>query len=202
MRCGPTRRLAITISGSFVDSRPREHATATTPASKCSRRRRQNNLRDARQSLRQGLAERAVGLQGVGQGDLFVDQAAGGHGEPAIEIRKYEPLSGPLREYIEALWREQPDDELSLELALRAGVEDATNNASLRPAFEPGLTPERRVQLLRLLREFGDPRRWAATRGSSFWRMSQSRFVLPHSMSWLVTATARSRKCCCPGMRS
>ncbi len=112
-------------------------------------------LAAARQSLGQGLAERAVGLQGIGQGDLFGDQASGGEGVPTREIRKYEPLAGPLRSHIEALWREQPDDRLNLELALRAGIDDA-RTALAAAAFEPGLNPERRVQLLHLLREFGE----------------------------------------------
>jgi putative membrane-bound dehydrogenase-like protein len=113
-------------------------------------------LASARRSLRQGLAERAVGLQGIGQGDLFGDQAAGGPDEPITENRKYEPVSGPLREYVEGLWRQQPGDELSLELALRADVDDAPAALSAA-ALEPRLIPEGRVQRLGLLREFGEP---------------------------------------------
>jgi putative heme-binding domain-containing protein len=104
-------------------------------------------------SLRQGLAERAVGLQGIGQGELFVDQATGGNVEPAAEIRKYQPLTGPLREYIDARWREQPDNDATLQLALQAGIDGAQDKLA-SDVLQPGLPPDRRVQLLRLLREF------------------------------------------------
>jgi putative membrane-bound dehydrogenase-like protein len=109
----------------------------------------------AHQNLRQGLSERAVGLQTIGQGELFSNQAAGGDSEPARAMRDFEPVSGRLREYVVALWRQTPGDPLKVELALRAGVDDARTALAAR-AFEADLKPEQRVQHLRLLREFGE----------------------------------------------
>lgn len=111
-------------------------------------------LAESREQLRLGLAERSVGLRGIGQGDLFEGQAADDR-KPSSGQRHYEPLAGPLRDYIEKLWREEPHDQLRLELALRAALEDATA-ALMSAVFEPAVNPERRVALLHLLREFGD----------------------------------------------
>jgi putative heme-binding domain-containing protein len=115
-----------------------------------------NNFAAAQPSLRLGLAERAVGLESVGQGELFANQAANVNGGLSAKTRKYEPVTGPLLEHIESLWLEYPGQELSLELALRAGVEAARDTISSSP-FETGLTPDQRVRRLKLLREFGDP---------------------------------------------
>jgi putative heme-binding domain-containing protein len=71
------------------------------------------------------------------------------------KTRKYEALTGPLRKHIESHWHEQPADELALELALRAGIDAARDRTASAP-FEPGLSPDHRVRLLLLLREFGD----------------------------------------------
>jgi putative membrane-bound dehydrogenase-like protein len=111
---------------------------------------------EAQQHLRQGLAERGVGLQGIGQGALFGNQAAEGDGEPTTDLRHFEPLAGPLRAYIENVWRAEPFDDLRLELALRAGLDNARQSL-VTAVFQPNLSPPRRAALLLLLREFGGP---------------------------------------------
>jgi putative heme-binding domain-containing protein len=116
----------------------------------------QHELAHMHDSLLQGLAERAVGLVGIGQGELFVDQAAGDGIKPASQIRKHEPLSGPLREYIEVRWREQISDDTALQLALWAGIDGAKDTLA-HVTFEPSLPSDRRVQLLQLLQEFKPP---------------------------------------------
>src|SRR6185436_2022657 len=69
--------------------------------------------------LRKGLAERAAGLQGIGQGGLYGEQAAGATGDPVAEVRHFEPLTPPLKEFIATLWHQKGDDPERLELALR-----------------------------------------------------------------------------------
>jgi putative heme-binding domain-containing protein len=104
--------------------------------------------------LRKGLAERAAGLQGIGQGGLYGDQAAGAAGDPSTEVRRYELLTGSLKSFINALWQEHPDDPSMLELALRAGIDDAYSTLK-KAAFQPNQKPELRASLFALLREFG-----------------------------------------------
>jgi putative heme-binding domain-containing protein len=106
--------------------------------------------------LRQGLAERAIGLQGIGQGDLYGEQAAAAAGEPSAAVRHYEPLAPSLKEYIAALWQRQRDNPVRLELALRADT-DGAYTALKAAAFQLDQEPERHVQLSALLREFGRP---------------------------------------------
>jgi putative heme-binding domain-containing protein len=106
--------------------------------------------------LRKGLAERAVGLLGIGQGALFGEQAADAAAEPAAEARHYELVNAPLKEFIADIWREKPDDASRLEIALRGGVE-GTYPALKRAALHPYAKPEQRAQLFTLLREFGEP---------------------------------------------
>ncbi len=108
----------------------------------------------AHEYLRKGLAERSVGLQGVGQGGLYGDQAAGAAGDPATEIRRYEPLTRSLQSFIAALWQQHPDDPALLELALRANIDEAYPTLKTA-AFQPGQKPELRASLFALLREFG-----------------------------------------------
>ena len=93
--------------------------------------------------LRQGLAERAVGLQGIGQG-AFVRERGRRHGRRAsTAVRQFEPVRGVLKNYIAELWKEQPSDTTGLELALRAGVDGAY--AALKEAtFEPSVPPQQR----------------------------------------------------------
>jgi putative membrane-bound dehydrogenase-like protein len=113
------------------------------------------HLVESHRHLRQGLAERAIGLQSIGQGALFGNQAAEGDGEPMADVRRYEPLIEPLREYIEDFWRSNPRDDQLLEIALRANVHDARESL-YAAVFQSNLDPERRVELLQLLREFGE----------------------------------------------
>jgi putative membrane-bound dehydrogenase-like protein len=106
--------------------------------------------------LLKGLAERATGLQGVGQGGLFGEQAAGAGGEPGTEARHYQPVTDPLRAFIATLWKQNLDDPVRLELALRAGVDGAY--AELKTAaFQSDRKPEQTTPLFTLLREFGQP---------------------------------------------
>ncbi len=112
------------------------------------------HVAEAHGQLRLGLAERAAGLQDIGQGDLFGGQAAIGDDEPTTKARHFEEVAGSLLKYIGELWRQHPHDELRLELALRAGLGDAI--AALNAdTFQPEQSDERRVALLHLLREFG-----------------------------------------------
>jgi putative membrane-bound dehydrogenase-like protein len=106
----------------------------------------------AHEELRKGLAERAVGLQGIGQGGLF-GQHAGEAGEASAESRHYDPLSDNLKQYIERLWRERPHDVTRIELALRGDLDDA-RQALTTLAFSSDISASQRVALLALLREF------------------------------------------------
>jgi putative heme-binding domain-containing protein len=109
----------------------------------------------AHEHLRLGLAERAVGLQGIGQGGLF-GQHAGAAGEPTAEARHYEPLPDDLKQYISRLWREQPHDVTRIELSLRADL-DGARPALKGLAFGSDVAAPQRVALLALLREFRTP---------------------------------------------
>jgi putative heme-binding domain-containing protein len=106
--------------------------------------------------LRKGLAERAAGLQGIGQGGLYGEQAAGAAGDPIAEVRHYEPLTPPLKEFIATLWQQKRDDPERLELALRAGVDGAYAELTAA-ALQSSQKPEQRTPLFALLREFGQP---------------------------------------------
>src|SRR5262249_12574971 len=110
----------------------------------------------AHEYLRMGLAERAVGLQGIGQGGLYGDQAAGGTGDPATDVHRYEPVTRSLKSIIAALWQQHPDEAVPLELALRAGIDHAHPTLKA-PAFQADQKPELRASLFALLREFGQP---------------------------------------------
>lgn len=102
-----------------------------------------------------GLAERSVGLQGIGQGELF-GQAAGASGEAKAETRRFEPLAGALQDWIAGEWKLKPDDPARLEMALRAGI-DGSYPALVAAAFDARTGPSQHSQLFTLLREFGKP---------------------------------------------
>jgi putative heme-binding domain-containing protein len=53
------------------------------------------------------------------------------------------------------MFREQPIDDSTLEIALRAGSAGAREIVARAP-FQPGLSPDQCVRMLNLLREFGD----------------------------------------------
>lgn len=106
--------------------------------------------------LRKGLAERAVGLQGIGQGGLYGDQAAGAAGDPITELRHYEPLSSALKEFIATLWQQKRNDPARLELAFRAGIDSAYPELKTA-AFRSDQSPEQRAPFFALLSEFGQP---------------------------------------------
>ncbi len=110
----------------------------------------------AHEHLRLGLAERAVGLERIGQGGLFGEHSADAANEPNAEVRHYEPLGDALKRYIERLWRQKPRDMQRLEMALRAGVDEAYP-ALKSAAFDSPLDAERSARLFVLLREFGRP---------------------------------------------
>jgi putative heme-binding domain-containing protein len=105
--------------------------------------------------LRKGLAERANDLPGIGQGDLYGEQAAA-DARPLTQLRHFEPLSPPLKDFITALWQHKRDDPDRLELALRANVDGAYPALKLA-ALESKETPEKRAPLFALLREFARP---------------------------------------------
>lgn len=106
--------------------------------------------------LRNGLAERSAGLQGIGQGGLYGEQAAGAAGEPIAEVRHFEPLTPALKDFIATLWQQNRHDPVRLELALRAGVDDAYPELKAA-ALHSDERPEKRAPLFGLLREFGQP---------------------------------------------
>jgi putative membrane-bound dehydrogenase-like protein len=106
--------------------------------------------------LRKGLAERAVGLQAVGQGTLFGAQAAENIDQPGAVVRQFEPLTPALKDFIATIWNHQHDDIGRLELALRTGIDDSYP-ALLSSAFKPDIAPTRQLSLLALVREFGKP---------------------------------------------
>jgi putative membrane-bound dehydrogenase-like protein len=114
------------------------------------------HLAAAHESLRQGLAERAVGLSSVGQGELFNQQAPRDALALNDESRQYEVLNDGLKEYVAEIWSQAPLDVVRLELALRAGIDEAypvLKSKSLRP----NLSDDERARLFGLLREFGRP---------------------------------------------
>jgi putative heme-binding domain-containing protein len=106
--------------------------------------------------LRNGLAERAAGLQGIGQGGLYGEQAAGAAGEPIAAVRHYEPLTPALKEFVAAFWQQRRNDPTRLELALRAGVDGAYPELKAA-ALQAEQSPEQRAPLFVLLREFVQP---------------------------------------------
>jgi putative heme-binding domain-containing protein len=109
----------------------------------------------AHEQLRVGLAERAVGLAGVGQGGFFGELAADA-GNASASRRSYEPLSGGLKEYVQRLWTQGSRQAQQIELALRAGLDDA--HPALKAAvFDSGVDERERTALIALLREFGRP---------------------------------------------
>ena len=79
--------------------------------------------------LRKGLAERAAGLQGIGQGDLYGEQAAGPRANRSPKSATSSRSTPALKDFIAALWQQKRDDPARLELALRAGVDDAYPDA-------------------------------------------------------------------------
>jgi putative heme-binding domain-containing protein len=113
-------------------------------------------LAAAHEQLRQGLAERAVGLQGIGQGGLFGLYAAGAAGDPATEARCFEPLPENFKQYISEVWQSNRRDAVGLELAIRAelgGVYPVTKAV----VHSPDVDAQQRATLLGLLRELKIP---------------------------------------------
>ncbi len=103
--------------------------------------------------LRMGLAERAVGFIGIGQGGLYEQQAATA-GQVSEEARQYELLTDALRNYLGQQWQEEKSNPTLFEMALRIGVDGAYEY--LRQAIvDADATPDQSVILLGLLREFG-----------------------------------------------
>jgi putative membrane-bound dehydrogenase-like protein len=78
-------------------------------------------------ALDQGLAERAGAdvPPDTGVFNRFAEQNKWSQGER----RQYSPVTGPLSNKIQELWKSQPDSALATRLALRAGVPGAANQA-------------------------------------------------------------------------
>jgi putative heme-binding domain-containing protein len=87
---------------------------------------------------------------------LYGEQAAGATGDPVAEVRHFEPLTPPLKEFIATLWHQKRDDPERLELALRAGVDGAYAELTAA-ALQSSRKPEQRTPLFALLREFAQP---------------------------------------------
>jgi putative membrane-bound dehydrogenase-like protein len=104
-------------------------------------------------SLDQGLAERTVGLGGIGQGDLFREAAV--KDKPvATPLRTFEPLTPSLRDAVAAAWQAKPFDPLRLRLAMRADVAGAYH--SVLTAFtDEKASPASCEALLAILAEMG-----------------------------------------------
>ncbi|WP_165066415.1 PVC-type heme-binding CxxCH protein [Paludisphaera rhizosphaerae] len=102
-----------------------------------------------------GLAERSTSLGGMGTAGLFGTLAAPEPSE-VPGARAFEPISAALAEAIDSAWRATPTDLARLRLAMRADRPGAVAFARAEAA-EPNTPPARRVALLGLLAEFGDP---------------------------------------------
>ncbi|MEZ6076603.1 MAG: hypothetical protein R3C56_13370 [Pirellulaceae bacterium] len=103
--------------------------------------------------LNLGLAERAVDLPAIGQGGLFEEQAAAETTAPA-QSRYHEKLPETLVAHIAKLWNQQPTNLLYLELALRAGIEQASSELVIQTQ-NAGQDLKQLTALLNLLGEFG-----------------------------------------------
>ncbi len=102
--------------------------------------------------LRVGLAERAVGLQTIGQGGFLTGQAADAD-DAKPERRSFQPIDGELKELIQNAWTTGPRDAQHIELALRGGVDEA-HSALTALAFGSDVDEKQRVDAIGLLREF------------------------------------------------
>jgi len=113
-----------------------------------------DQLSSMHEHLGLGLAERSRTLPGVGQGGLFEQAAVVSADATLPNGRTFEPVTQELKRYIAQLWKQEPRDLLSTELALRAEVEDAYAGlkASATDADTSGVN---RLAALSLLREFG-----------------------------------------------
>ena len=109
-------------------------------------------LPSAHEALSFGLSERARGISGFGSGGLFEQISA--IERPAAVRQKYEPLSPPLKSYIDEHWQKQPSEPLWLELALRSESQEALEYLSEQLGKDAVPDPQR-VKLLKLLGEFG-----------------------------------------------
>jgi putative membrane-bound dehydrogenase-like protein len=104
-------------------------------------------------SLDQGLAERAVGLGGIGQGDLFREAATKDKSSTAAS-RQFEPLTASLRDAVAAAWQAKPIDPLRLRLAVRAEVAQAYPRV-LAALADDKTSPATCEALLAILAEVG-----------------------------------------------
>lgn len=87
--------------------------------------RSQAKLDSALQSLRDGLAERSVQTSRVGQGNLFESVALPDVDAEMPPARQFEPVSGPLFEFIQTLWKRERNHKLALEIALQCAIKEA-----------------------------------------------------------------------------
>jgi putative membrane-bound dehydrogenase-like protein len=104
-------------------------------------------------ALDRGLAERAVGLSGIGQGDLF-HSAAGMEKPPRPQLRKFEPLPNALKDAIATVWVAKSADTLRLRLAMRADIDGASARA-LAILTDSASSPETCLNMLAILDEAG-----------------------------------------------
>jgi putative membrane-bound dehydrogenase-like protein len=109
----------------------------------------------ALESVRQGLAERSHGYEEITQGGLFDQQAGKVSAGTFRSRRNFEPVDEQLRAALLAHWSENPTDEIALELALRVNSDEAYD--ALLEQFATATTAERRLKILRLMREFARP---------------------------------------------
>ena len=107
----------------------------------------------ALEHLNLGLAERAVDLPEIGQGGLFEQQAAA----VPLLLAEFSHVERPPKElvaYISDLWNQQPTNLLYLELALRAGLEQASD-VLVTQTRNSGQDLTQVTALLNLLGQFG-----------------------------------------------
>ena len=109
---------------------------------------------DALSALDQGLAERSVGLGGMGMGGLL-GKVARPEGE-SVPARSFEPLSKGLRDAIAAAWLAAPQDLPALRIAARAGVAAAIQKVINELSVQES-KPGRTVELLGILTIAGPP---------------------------------------------
>lgn len=103
-------------------------------------------------SVAKGLAERKRTLGSVEQGGLFEDRAQVDASTAAALSEPAEPIEGRLAEKIRAAWLENPGDLVYLDLAIRAGIQEAWS-AVLRELTADETPGDRKRAILETIRD-------------------------------------------------
>lgn len=108
----------------------------------------------AHQALTRGLAEREVGLTGLGKGGLFLQQGSASEAELSIARRKFSAVTPALKKYIARYWNEDQSNLLWLNMAVRCRVDGAYSYLK-KAVTQPLSDAEVRLQQIELLARFG-----------------------------------------------